>query len=325
MTVAAGAAPTSAIAPPRVARGQTIGVVAPSGPVVPRQLDRLRRGLELLGDAFALRVADSVTAPRVPGTPSYLAADDRVRAAELSAMLADPDVRGIIIARGGYGAMRILPELDPSLMARDPKPIVGFSDATALLAWAHRAGVRGIHGPLIVQLGDLPPADVAHLITVLTDPRPLGERPWRLRSHGRGRVRGLLVPANLSLASLLVGTPWQLPRVGAIALFEEVGERPYEIDRYATQLALTGALSGTVGAVIGDLTRCVDPSPPTGDPDPDDAALAALVERLAAAGVPAADGAPIGHGRRNEAVPFGAACELDLDRGVLAIVEPAVA
>lgn len=310
------------IIPPRVARGQTIGVVAASGPVRP---DRLRHGLACLGDAFVLRVGASVTAPRVPGTPSYLAAADRIRAAELTAMLADPDVRAIILARGGYGAMRILAELDPALLARDPKPIVGFSDATALLAWAYRAGVRGIHGPMIAQLSDLAPDDVAHLIRVLTEPSPLGERPWVLRGHGRGRVRGPLVPANLSLASLLVGTPWQLPLAGAIALLEEVGERPYEIDRYVTQLALTGALATTAAAVIGDLTRCSDPNPPTGEPDPDDAALAALLDRLAAAGVPAATGAPIGHGSRNEAVPFGAMCELDLDRGALAILEPAVA
>ncbi|HEU4729857.1 MAG TPA: LD-carboxypeptidase, partial [Kofleriaceae bacterium] len=97
--------PAAPIAPPRVARGQTIGIVAPGGPI---QLDRLRRGLACLGDAFVLRVGDSVTAPRAPGTPSYLAASDEVRSAELTAMLADPDVRAVILARGGYGAMRIL-------------------------------------------------------------------------------------------------------------------------------------------------------------------------------------------------------------------------
>jgi len=310
------------IVPPRVARGQTVGIVAPAGPV---KLERLRLGLACLGDAFELRVAASVTDPRAPGTPSYLAAPDAVRIAELTAMLADPDVRAIILARGGYGVMRILPHLDPQLLVRDPKPIVGFSDATALLAWAHRAGVRGIHGPMIAQLQDLPPADVAHLIALLTEPRPLGERAWPLRAYGRGSYRGPLVPANLTLASLLVGTPWPLPLAGAIALLEEVGERPYEIDRYLTQLALTGALANTAAAVIGELTRCTDLNPPSGEPDPDDAALAVVLERLRSAGTPVAVGAPVGHGQRNEAVPFGAMCELDLDRGAIAITEAAVA
>ena len=310
------------IVPPRLVRGQTIGIVAPSGPV---KLDRLRHGLACLGEAFELRLGASVTAMRAPGTPSYLAASDEVRIAELGAMLADPDVRAIILARGGYGLMRVLPQLDPALLQRDPKPIVGFSDATALLGWAHAAGVRAIHGPMIVQLADLPAGDVAQLITLLTDPSAPGERPWALRSHGRGVYRGPLVPANLSLASLLVGTPWALPLAGAIVLFEEVGERPYELDRYLTQLALTGALTHTAAAVLGELARCRDPQPPSGEVDPDDAALAVVLERLAAAGLPTATGAPVGHGARNEAVPFGAACELDLDRGVLAILEAAVA
>src|SRR5258707_703480 len=94
------------IVPPRVVKGQTVGVVAPSGPV---KLERLRQGLACLGDVFELRVAASVTAPRAPATPSYLAAPDEVRIAELTAMLADPDVRAIICARGGYGGMRVLP------------------------------------------------------------------------------------------------------------------------------------------------------------------------------------------------------------------------
>jgi muramoyltetrapeptide carboxypeptidase len=310
------------IVPPRVARGQIVGIVAPAGPV---KLERLRAGLACLGDAFELRVADSVTGPRSPATPSYLAAADEVRAAELGAMIADPDIRAIILARGGYGVMRLLPHLDPAALRRDPKPIVGFSDATALLAWAYLAGVRGIHGPVIAQLADLPASDVAHLIALLGSPQPLGPRPWSLRAHGRGSHRGPLVPVNLSLAASLVGTPWAAPLAGAIALFEEVGERPYVIDRYLTQLALAGALGSITAAVIGDLTRCSDPSPPSGERDPDDAALAVILERLRASGAPVAVGAPIGHGQRNEAVPFGAMCELDLDRGEIAITESAVA
>ncbi|MDQ3364308.1 MAG: LD-carboxypeptidase [Myxococcota bacterium] len=312
----------TASAPPRIARGQTIGIVAPAGPV---NVERLHRGLARLGDTFVVRIADNILAERSRETPSYLAASDAARAAELNAMLADPDVRAIILARGGYGIMRILRELDASLLARDPKPIVGFSDATALLAWAHRAGVRGIHGPVAVQLGDLPDGDLAQLVTLLTDPHPPGPRPWSLTSHGTGVHTGALIPANLTLASMLVGTPWALPLEGAIALFEEVGEKPYELDRYLTQLGLTNALLETRAVILGELLRCTDPQPPAGGADADDAALRTILERLHAAGLPVASGAPIGHGTRNEAVPFGARCELDLDRNTFAILEAAVA
>jgi muramoyltetrapeptide carboxypeptidase len=111
---------------------------------------------------------------------------------------------------------------------------------------------------------------------------------------------------------------------GAITILEEIGERPYEIDRYLTHLALTGDLARLSAVVVGDLTRCVDGNPPTGVPDPDDAALRTVLERVHSAGTPAAVGAPIGHGDRNEAVPFGADTILDLDAGTLEILEPAV-
>lgn len=312
----------SATVPPRMRRGDTLGVVAPAGPA---KQDRLERGLARLGDAFVLRMGASLSAPRAPQTPSYLAADDDVRVDELNAMLADPDVRGILLARGGYGLMRILPRLDADALKRDPKPIIGFSDATALLAWAYANGVRGVHGPMGVQLGSLPDGDVERLITLITDAKAPGVRPWQLSAHGAGERRGALVTGNLTMASMLVGTPWPLPLAGALALFEEVGERPYEIDRYLTQLILTGSLNETAALIVGDFTRCVDANPPTGTPDPEDAALQVVLERARAVGLSVAVGAPIGHGDRNEAVPFGANAILDLDAGTLEILDAAVA
>lgn len=307
--------------PPRIERGQTLGIVAPAGPV---SAERLNRGLARLGDAFRLKIGDSVLAPRGQGVPSYLAADDDVRVAEFNAMLRDPDVRAILLARGGYGIQRILPRLDAAALRADPKPIVGFSDATALLAWAWAAGVRGIHGPMGASMASLPDSDIAALIAMLSEARAPGLRPWKLAAHGRGTYRGPLVAGNLTMFSLTAATPWPLPLRGAIALIEEVGERPYEIDRYLTHLSLTGALAEIRAVIVGDLTRCVDTAPPAGGIDPADAALTTVLERLHSAGTPAAVGAPVGHGDRNEPLPFGAACMLDLDAGTLEITEPAV-
>jgi muramoyltetrapeptide carboxypeptidase len=312
----------SAAAPPRIARGQTLGVVAPAGPV---KLDRLQRGLARLGDAFTLKLAPSLTAPREDGVPSYLAASDDTRVAELNAMLADRDVRAIILARGGYGLTRILSRLDVTALRSDPKPIVAFSDGTALLSWAHAAGVRGIHGPIGLQMEKLPDSDIARLISLLTEPRAPGRRPWTLAAHGRGTYRGPVFAANLTLWSLLVGTPWPLPLRAGIALIEEVGERPYELDRYLTQLQLTGELARPVAVIVGDLTRCEDPNPPLGVADPPDAALRTVLERLHSAGTASAVGAPVGHGDRNEPIPFGASSVLDLDNATFEILEGAVA
>jgi muramoyltetrapeptide carboxypeptidase len=133
-----------------------------------------------------------------------------------------------------------------------------------------------------------------------------------------------LLPANLTMVSVLAGTPWALPLRGAIMLIEEVGERPYALDRYLTHLTLAGELTKPAAVIVGDLVRCVDPQPPAGGEDPASAALDTVLERLHAAGTPAAVGAPIGHGDRNEPVPFGAAAVLDLDQQTFEISEAAV-
>src|SRR5690242_17319918 len=101
-------------------RGDTLGIVAPAGPV---NAERLRRGLGRLGDTFRLKLADNVIGERAPDLPSYLSATDDIRAADVNAMLRDRDVRGILLARGGYGISRILPKLDADALRADPKPI----------------------------------------------------------------------------------------------------------------------------------------------------------------------------------------------------------
>ncbi|HLU65721.1 MAG TPA: LD-carboxypeptidase [Kofleriaceae bacterium] len=306
----------STVVPPRVRAGDTVAIVAPASPVPP---DRLRAGLDRLGDRYRLRVADDIG--RASG---FLAGSDSRRAEELDAALRDPDVRAVIMARGGYGVHRLLEHLDPGALRADPKPLVGFSDGTALLAWAERAGVRGVHGPVVVQLPRLPAEQVAWLFDLLEGRAALGAgAPLAtglvpVGAPGRGRVEGPLRGGNLTLLSHLVGTPWQPDLAGALLLLEEVDEKPYAIDRYLTHMALAGALAGAAGALIGDLTACTDAK------YPDVSGEDAVAERLRGAGLPALAGAPVGHGARNLALPYGARCALDLDAGTLELLEPAV-
>jgi muramoyltetrapeptide carboxypeptidase len=305
--------------PPAVRPGDRIAVVAPAAPIEP---DRLRAGLARLGGTFRVVLADDVT--RRTG---FLAGSDARRAAELDAALRDPDVRAILMARGGYGISRLLPLLDPAALRADPKPIVGFSDGTALLAWAARAGVRGIHGPVIRQLTELPDEDVAALIRALTDPAPAGRLAGGLASVGApwpAPRQGRLVGGNLTLLAHLIGTPWQVDAAGAVVLLEEVGEEPYRIDRDLTQLGHAGALAGAAAVLLGGLTRCGDPVPAAGAPDDDRAARAVVDERLRHLGLPGRAGAPVGHGARNLAVPWGARVALD-DAGTVEILDGAVA
>jgi len=262
--------------------------------------------------------------PGVFASSGYLAGSDERRADELNRYLRDPDVRAIVAARGGYGIMRILDRLDAEALRRDPKLIIGFSDVTALLCWAREcAGVRGIHGPVAAQLGELGSEDEEWLYNLMESTAPAGRVPTQLSGFGavaEGNRQGPLWGGNLCILSNLAGTAYAPRLHGAIALFEDVGERPYAVDRYVTHLALAGVLDGAVAAVLGDFTRCEETIGPA-EPD----VWSVLGERLGHVVLPALRGLPVGHGNRNLALPLGARCAIDFDSGELHLLEAAVA
>jgi muramoyltetrapeptide carboxypeptidase len=300
------------IRPPRLRAGSRVAVVAPAGPV-PR--DAFAAGAAILGARYTL-----VHEERIFAREGFLAGGDDARAAELAAALADPTVDAVVCARGGYGLMRILPRLDAAAFARAPKLVVGFSDVTALHAWAYRAGVASLHAPVITQLGKLPAADADALFAACESPSPPPPLAG-LRALDRGRggaVEGRLVGGNLEMVTRLLGTPFALPLDGAVLLLEETGERPYRLDRQLTQLALAGVFDRLAGVVLGDFVGCVEKD--GSGPD----AEAVLAERLTGRGLPVVIGAPVGHGPRNLALPHGARVRLDAAAGTLAFLEAAV-
>lgn len=291
-------------------------MLAPSGPPAAAPL---RRGLGLLAQRYRIRPD-----PSLWQREGFLAGSDEVRTEALNRALGDREVRAILCARGGYGATRILAGLDASLLLDDPKPIVGFSDVTAIHAWAvsHRVGT--IHGPVVTQLPSLPPEDVAHLFSLLEHPEGEGHLPAStVLTPGPG-VTGPLVGGNLSLVAALAGTPWAVATDGAIFLVEEVAEAPYRLDRLLTQLmGQCGASRLAPAAVgVGALTGC-RPSPPLltdafpgpgGGEPAQPTALAVIAERLRAPGRSMLAGLPFGHGQRNRAWPVGALAVLEPSR-----------
>ncbi|HET9595810.1 MAG TPA: LD-carboxypeptidase [Anaeromyxobacteraceae bacterium] len=287
-------------------------MVAPSGPVDPAALER---GIEVLRRELGLEVR---VRPDVAARRGYLAGDDARRLAEWREAVADPDARAIFCARGGYGAMRILGEVDPAPLVASPRWLVGFSDVTALHAVLNRAGLVTVHGPLVTTLASATPEARAHLRALLFGagvasapgaPCPgagvLGTGVIR-----PGRATGTLLGGSLTLLAHLCGTPWAPRFDGAILFFEDVDEKPYRLDRYLTQLRLAGALDGVRGVCVGQLTAC-DPGAP--DEHGSGAVVrAAEVVRdfVRALGVPALEGLPAGHERANFALPLGAVASL---------------
>jgi len=300
------------IRPPRLAPGAVVRVIAPSGPV-PRA--GFLAGAEILGRRYELRYDDGLFS-----SDGYLAGSDERRLAELTAALADPDARAVVMARGGYGLMRILPFLDPGALRARPIPIVGFSDGTALLAHAARAGVAAVHGPVVTQLASLPAHDHEALFRLLEEPAP-GAVLTDLAALVPGRARGPLLGGNLEVFSRLVGTPYLPDLVGAILFIEDLGERPYRVDRLVTFLDLAGVFGAIAGVVVGDFSSCLEPEP-TRASSPKAAEV--LVERLGRLAIPVATGGLFGHGTRNLALPYGCLCALDTFEGTLVALEGAV-
>lgn len=274
--------------------GARIAVVAPCGPY-PEQ--RFAEGV-------GLATAAGLTLDIPPGMLQpyrYLAAPDAVRLAQLQAALASPTHDAIWIARGGYGLTRLLPHL--RLEGCHPKPVLGFSDATALLAclwrqkWSHL-----IHGPVVNSLPITSHAARADLFQQLAR---ADDRRLDVRAVTPARVEGPLIAANLTLLAALCGTPWQVDVDGAILIVEDVGEAPYRIDRLLTQLMQAGALAGVRALVFGDFAQC---TAPPGSPWTLEDLFVEFGER---AGVPVWLGGPIGHGDQNFAIRWGSYGALD--------------
>lgn len=292
------------VKPPPLAPGDVVRVVAPSGPFDAQDLGR---GLAVIRDGLGLR-------PRfradVASRERYLAGSDARRAAEWREAVADDEASAIFCARGGYGAMRILPTIDPRPLLARPKLFMGFSDDTAIHAALNGAGLVTVHGPVVTQLGRLPPEPLAHLRALLfgeaASPLPEAEPPPGAGVAGNetiraGRVSGPVLGGTLTLLSHLAGTRWFPDLDGAILLIEDVGEKPYRIDRYLTHLRLAGLLDRVAGVVVGQLTAC---------DEGDVRALDVVREAVLDLGVPAIAGVEVGHQDRNFAVPQGSRATL---------------
>ena len=310
------------VRPRALGPGDTIAVVAPAGPV---PADHLADGVTLLESwDFRVRVMPSTATRR-----GYLAGEsDVAKAAELSACFADPEVAGIICARGGYGSMRILPYVDWDAVRSGPKFFCGYSDITALhMVLRSATGLVTFHGPLASRQGDEPelhPWTAAGLRAALTSVQPLGaitpppDGP-SLTTVAGGCATGPLVGGNLTLVAALTGTRWQLDARGCVLLLEDVNEAPYRIDRMLTQLLLSGALDGVQGVLFGDSPTC--------DRPPDDPRTFPLTtilrDRLGPLGVPILYGFPCGHTPLRATLPLGIPVTLDADAGTLTVLEPA--
>jgi muramoyltetrapeptide carboxypeptidase len=295
-------------APPAVRPGDRVAVVAPAS-----AFDRaaFETGLALIGARYEVEYDAGLFERR-----RYLAGDDERRLTELNAALANPDIRAVFCARGGYGATRLLARLGPAGVHMPAKPLVGFSDITSLHLWLQSHGMTSIHAPVLTQLGRLPPATAVRLFALLESSSPAAPLTGSA-TYVEGIAEGPLLGGNLSVFSRLLGTPFMPELSGAVLLLEDLGERPYRLDRIWTHLQLAGVFERIAGLVLGEFIDCEEKDAPYSSAD-------VLRELAAATGLPCAAGFPIGHGAVNDPVPLGVRVRLDAGERTLTFLEPAV-
>ncbi len=303
--------------------GGTIGLVSPAGPSPLPEIERAARVLE--GRGYTVVLGNNAGGNAAELGYLYLAGSDDQRAGDMNRFFADPEIDLILCTRGGYGCARILDRLDYAAIRADPKPVIGYSDITALsLALASRAGVASFSG-IMATAGDgfgegtLDPFSEASFWQAVgisgfgsTYAPPEDAPGWvthRAPSGEGGAITAPVFPVCLSLLVSLIGTPYLPDMGGAILVIEDVHEELYAVDRMLTQLRHARLLEDLAGVLIGSFN---------GAGDDENARLAIGVPRLVLANTPlsvaVASGVAYGHISRRLTLPVGATGTVNLAR-----------
>ncbi len=300
--------------------GDTIAILSPSSPTKdPTAIPRGKAFLESLG--YRVILGKHVDEWRA----HYVAASPEARAEDFNEMFARKDVDMILCARGGYGALQFIDRIDFENIKANPKIFCGYSDITSLHLAIHRfAGLVTIHGEVLTAINPgMSEYTKNHWLRCLTTTEErreitLADPDKYLTVISPGKAEGEVIGGNLSLLAASCGTFYQPDLQGKILFFEEVGEEPYQIDRYLAQLKNCGMLNGLLGVVIGECENCADASgyyPHVID------TCKYYFEDL---GVPCIYGLPMGHTRDQAALPLGVRVRLDADAGTFEILESGV-
>ncbi len=289
-------------------------MVAPSYAPRPAWLNRGVLALEAAGYNVLLD-------PEVERFRRFQRKEDERRAENLMGIWVNPDVKAVISCTGGYGAVRLLPYLDPEVFRQNPKAFVGYSDVTALHLWLMRqAHLRVFHGPTVDDLNpEAPDPSLLSLLTALTTPRPdvcLGRD--LARTVRPGQASGRLTGGNLSLVQQTIGTPYEIDTRGAILFLEETHDPMSVADERLLHLRSAGLLKDLHGIVFGQLSL---------DRSEEDEFEDFLLDLVSDLDVPVLMDFPAGHEIPNLTLPFGTEMDLVADEvtGWLSYREDALA
>ena len=312
--------------PKRLKKGDTIGLISPASHIDDEGLEKAVSNLESLG----LKVKMGTHIRKLRG---FTAGTDEERLKDLHAMFADPSVNGIWCVRGGYGSARLLPQIDYGLIKKNPKVLIGYSDITALLQAIHsQTGLICFHGP--VGASDFTDFTKEQLLAVLfegqsphviTIPEKVENETNEVENPDQsmepyvinpGKVSGELVGGNLSLLAAITGTKFDLDVQGKILFIEDVGEKPYRIDRMLTQLRQAYPLEKAAGIALGQFAGCE-----AKEGDKSLSLKETFLDRLSDLNLPIIYGLPFGHIENHCTLPLGVDVTLDTKNKTITLLE----
>jgi muramoyltetrapeptide carboxypeptidase len=295
---------------PSLRPGDRVGVLSPASPCPAHELEAGCAILQQLGlNVISHQDGDA-------SQPDYLAGSDQYRASRFNQFVQDPEIKGLLCARGGYGSLRILPDIAYEQLQATPKSLVGFSDITALLLACHfKTGLVCYHGPTVSTLATSDQETIDSFWTALSSSAPLELLFAEAVCLKAGSCEGSVLGGNLTTLIHLLGTSFLPSLTGAILFLEDRGERLYRIDRMLTQLIHSGLAQEISGLILGDFS----------ENGPRDELNDLVQERFASNSFPILSGAPVGHGRRNLTLPLGLPATLDTGAATLTYHQTATA
>jgi len=310
--------PIPRIKPPALQPGDTIGIIAPASNIKRELLEVGCNALRTLG-------YKPIYKESILDKDLYFAGSVQRRSSELNEVFARDDVRAIVCARGGYGVNYLLESLDLAKIKSHPKIFVGYSDLTNLMTHIlDSTGLITFHGPMVAKDFAQPGGvDLASWKAAL-----IGASQWAIHSGNDsgmkplavGSAEGILYGGCLSILVSSLGTPYEINTQGTILFIEDVGAKPYQIDRMLMQLKLAGKLADVRGLVFGEMLDCKQVKN-------QEYTLEQVVLRVVGdLGVPIAFGLRSGHvSQGNITLPIGvrAALEVDSNLASLRILESA--
>lgn len=309
------------IRPKRLKAGQTVGLIAPGSSISEEKLQKALSTIESLG-------LKAKYTPNILAKHGYLAGTDQQRLSDLHLMFSDKEVDAIWCIRGGYGCTRLLPKIDYKLIKKNPKILIGYSDITALIEAIHqKTGLVGFHGPVAVS----EPTDYSmeYLKKVLFEANPIiniknaeehlhsTEKNYAIKVIQSGKAKGELIGGNLSLITAMLGTPFEPCVKNKLLFLEDIGEKPYRIDRMLTQLRQVVDLNKTAGIILGIFADCEGKQNSL-------SLMETLEDRLGDLKVPVIYGMSFGHIDHQFTLPVGITAALDTKDASLQLLESAV-